>query len=680
MSESRARYGWESDFPAFRDAPPRQVREELQAFVADASPEQRRAWAAAIPPLQGEVEEVLRASSVARRFGAILEYELPMDARRPDVLFLVGAGVMVVELKGKTGPTQADLDQVAAYARDLRAYHAECAGREVMPVLVPTRATGYLGESQGVHVAGPDALDALVLALAERREAPPISRERFLAESAYRPLPTLVEAARELFTAHTLRRVHRAAASTDPAVEEIARIVHQAALTGSRHLVLVTGVPGAGKTLVGLRTVHARYLDDLTESRDGAQPTVPAVFLSGNGPLVEVLQHELRDAGGGGRTFVRAVRDYVARYARSATLVPPEHVVIFDEAQRAHDALQVAEVHGRRGRVTKRAGGRRRAAARSEDAPGPASASHAARSEPELFVEFSGRVPGWSVVVGLIGGGQEIHIGEEGGLAQWRTAVEGQAHGRGQDWTVHAPPAAAPAFAGSAVPLVVRDALNLDTEIRFHLARDLHRWVAGLLGDAGGAGDALGASAPAEHELSALADALEAAGLHLRLTRSLAVARQYLRDRYGADRRARFGLVASSRDRALAALGVPNDWASTRHVRFGPWYGGGDDDPESCRHLTSCVTEFGAQGLELDATLLAWGTDFVRDGGRWSNAGARGYRRGAHVRDPFRLRLNAYRVLLTRGRDGCVAFVPPLPALDETHAYLQASGFRSLDG
>jgi len=90
------------------------------------------------------------------------------------------------------------------------------------------------------------------------------------------------------------------------------------------------------------------------------------------------------------------------------------------------------------------------------------------------------------------------------------------------------------------------------------------------------------------------------------------------------------------------------------------------------------VTEFGAQGLELDAVILAWGTDFVRADGRWSNTKARGYRRNAHVRDPFQLRMNAYRVLLTRGRDATVVFVPPLAELDETCRYLTDNGFRLL--
>jgi hypothetical protein len=382
-----------------------------------------------------------------------------MEARRPDVVLLVGAVVMVVELKGKTHPSQADVDQAAAYARDLRCYHRECADRPVVPVLVPTRARGYQQSMDGVHVVGPDALDALVSRLAGEHPEPLVDRARLLAESAYRPLPTLVEAARELFESGEVRVIHRARAATDPAVDEISRIVHQAALTRSRHLVLVTGVPGAGKTLVGLRTVHARYLDDLAVPRADGKPTAPAVFLSGNGPLVEVLQYELGGGGGGGKTFVRGVKDYVTRYSSRKDAVPPEHVLIFDEAQRAFDAEMMAAKHGTR----------------------------ASRSEPEQFVEFADRVPEWCVVVGLIGGGRR----------------------------------------------------------------------------------------------------------------------------------------STSARRAASGIGGR------------------------------------------------------RSRGRAGRRSGRGYKRGAPVRDPFTRRRNAYRVLLTRGRDGCVAFVPPLPLLDETFEHLRACGVEA---
>jgi hypothetical protein len=145
------------------------------------------------------------------------------------------------------------------------------------------------------------------------------------------------------------------------------------------------------------------------------------VFLSGNGPLVEVLQYELRDAGGGGRTFVRGVKDYVKRYTTNNKIIPPEHVLVYDEAQRAFDAAMVASKH-------------------------PLLAE-SARSEPELFVDFAERIPEWCVVVGLIGGGQEIHTGEEAGIVQWADAIG--ASPLRHDWIIHGPPAHVETFSDS---------------------------------------------------------------------------------------------------------------------------------------------------------------------------------------------------------------------------------------
>jgi len=114
-------------------------------------------------------------------------------------------------------------------------------------------------------------------------------------------------------------------------------------------------------------------------------------------------------------------------------------------------------------------------------------------------------------------------------------------------------------------------------------------------------------------------------------------------------------------------------------MRLGPWYGDGEESRRSCRHLRECVTELGAQGLELDGVLLAWGIDLVWDGDAWSNARAKRHARSAHVRDHFQLRVNAYRVLLTRGRDGAVIFVPPVPELDATAGRLQGHGVKVLN-
>jgi hypothetical protein len=636
-----AKRGWDSDFVRFTATPCTAIVAKLRAFLTDASREQVHAWDDSIPRLQAEVEQVREVREDAARYTAILEYQLPLESRRADVIFLLRENVVVIEIKGKSRPSDADIDQAHAYARDLRCYHAECENRQVHALLVPTGARGDLGWHRGVRICGPDALDKVVGEYDVQGHGEILDPRRFLSGDAYRPLPTLVAAARELFTNGTLRRIKRAAAATDGAVSAVSAIVHDAARTRTRHLLLLTGVPGAGKTLVGLRLVHSHFIDDLAVPRAGGKPTAPAVFLSGNGPLVEVLQYELRDAGGGGRTFVRGVKDYVKHYSGRAARVPSEHVLVYDEAQRAYDAAMVAAKHP--------------------------DMAQTARSEPELFVEFAERIPEWCVVVGLIGGGQEIHTGEEAGTVQWADAIN--ASSGKADWIVHGPPALLETFAG--IPYRADSVLNLNQSLRSHLSFRVHEYVAGIV-----------SSHPAPSEAQAqLANVLMSEGHDLRISRDLDAAEKYLRERYAENTDARFGLVASSRDRDLVRFRVPNDFQSTKRLRYGPWYG--DDETTSggysCRHLRDCVTEFGAQGLELDAVLLAWGTDFMRDGNGWNIDRARGYKRGGpKVRSPWQLRANAYRVLLSRARDATVVFVPPLPELNLTYEYLVGSGFRPL--
>ena len=320
------------------------------------------------------------------------------------------------------------------------------------------------------------------------------------------------------------------------------------------------------------------------------------------------------------------------------SLVPNENVVIFDEAQRAHDADRVSEVHRARGQ----------------------------QSEPELLIEFAERHRDWAVVVGLIGSGQEIHVGEEGGIGLWVQALR-DSMARGS-WHVHGPRTMQEAFDG--LDFSVDETLSLVQTIRAHLATELHEFVRRLLQRRPDAPECV----------LPLAQRLEREGHDLRITRRLDQAKAYLKDRYANHAEARFGLVASSRDKDLeGACGIPNGWNATRLVKYGPWY----NDPEnhgegrSCRHQNTCVTEFGAQGLELDAVLLAWGTDFVLQNGSWSNERARGYKAPGPT-NPWQLRANAYRVLLTRGRDAHVVFVPELRCLDETYKHFVACGFRPL--
>src|SRR3990170_617825 len=232
------------------------------------------------------------------------------------------------------------------------------------------------------------------------------------------------------------------------------------------------------------------------------------------------------------------------------------YVVVFDEAQRAWDAAKVAREH--RGST-----------------PG---------SEPEHLVKFAERIPEWSVIVGLIGSGPEINDGEEAGLEQWRWALEAAASPT--EWTIVAPPESAGVFAGLS-RVRSEPALRLDTELRYHAASVVHRFVDGLLTDV------------RIDDLRSMAHVLEQERYHLRITRDLDCARQYLLDRYADNPDARFGLIASSRDRDLPRFGVPNTWNATKSVRKGPWFCDGDEERfgRSCRSLRDCVTEFGCQGV-----------------------------------------------------------------------------------
>ena len=152
--------GWASPLSDFVSQPPHSISEALQRFVEDASPSQIRAWDDSIPPLQRESQQISEVAS--GNPVAIMEYQLPMEFRRADFVLLARGAVFVLELKGKDQPTRADIDQAAGYARDLRAYHAACADREVWPVLVPMRSKSAKRTVDGVTIIGPDSIDEFV--------------------------------------------------------------------------------------------------------------------------------------------------------------------------------------------------------------------------------------------------------------------------------------------------------------------------------------------------------------------------------------------------------------------------------------------------------------------------------------------------------------------------------------
>ena len=220
-------------------------------------------------------------------------------------------------------------------------------------------------------------------------------------------------------------------------------------------------------------------------------------------------------------------------------------------------------------------------------------------------------------------------------------------------------------FSGTKAKFNGYDELHLAKSVRFHFAAGLSDWAASVVGDA---------ASPSE--LSELAKNLTREGYQIRITRSLDRARQFLWEKYRHTPDARFGLLASSRDKNLELTGVD----ASRFLRTGPWYSEPEHSPSSCRRLQEAITEFSAQGLELDHTIVVWGNDFLKKDGRWDDSKARQYQKKSAVKDPLQLRRNAYRVLLTRGREGMILCLPTIITdLDETYSFLVEAGCEVLD-
>lgn len=644
--------GWMGKFPVFKASSPEELLLRLRGFVEDASPQQVTAWENSIPALQGEVGHVLDRRDEAKDYSALLEYIMPMEARRADAIFLLNGRVLVLEYKGYGRMDWADIDQANHYLTTLRNFHRTCHGRPVDAVLVLMGAKmAAVSDHSGVHICGPQEVHKLVLDLCSKSTGAVIDLKDFTSADSYQPLPSLMVTVRQLIKERSLRRVHRSAAKTDTALTIIERVAESTASAKRRSLILLSGAPGTGKTLVGIRVAVSERINRLALPRPGQANPQAAIFLSGNGPLVNVLKYEFKRHHADARAFIRSVRDYVEHYSRRDR-VPPEHVLIFDEAQRAWDAHKVQEAH--------------------EDPT--------LKSEPEMFIQFSEKVPEWCAVLGLIGSGQEIHSGEEGGIGQWADAIRNSP--RSEEWDIHGPERFRKAFEslGLGLRYHVHDDLHLDKSIRFHSAVDLHDWVAGLVDET-----------KTDDQLRQIAFCCRANGLALRVTRSLDVAKRYLWGRYIKDQDARFGLVMSSRDKALAAEGVPQ---VSRFAPVGEWYADDEVNPNSCRRLREAITQFEAQGLELDAALVCWGSDFrwVNDAklvadrdatsgqiSNWDESLGKKWRKNTKIHNPLALRRNTYRVLLTRGRQGSVIFVPPRAEFDATYDKLVAAGCETLD-
>ena len=593
-------------------------------------------------------------------FTLYFEFSIPRMGKRADAVVVIGDGIFVIEFKiGSDTFDRHAIEQVEDYALDLKNFHEGSHNLSIVPILVATRAAVSRDVQLELaldQVAAPlclavTDLGAVIRMIAAHHKAP-FDTTRWAA-SGYRPTPTIVEAARALYARHEVADITRSdadAINLGRTQDIIAGVIEDAKVYHRKAVCFVTGVPGAGKTLAGL---------NIATQRSEAHADEHATFLSGNGPLVDVLREALaRDQSQRTgrskanvqrevRAFIQNIHHFRDDYAGN-TAIPSEHVVVFDEAQRAWTKNQASKFM-----QTKRG------------------VADFDMSEPEFLLSVMDRHADWCTVVCLIGGGQEINTGEAG-LSEWMAAIRD----RFPHWQVHASAQIvqpdydlnhdARAFiAGEQVSL--HDDLHLGVSMRSFRAESLSDFISHLLnGDAEAARQA--------HE--------KLKNYPIHLTRDLAVAKVWLRTTARGSER--YGLVASSGAQRLRPEGI--------HIKAAidppNWFLNDRTDVRSSFYLEEVASEFDVQGLELDFTGVCWDADWRYVGDAWQAWNFKGTK-WQSVNDRFR-RLylkNAYRVILTRARQGMVIFVPegdnadhtrPKCFYDETFAFLESCGLQAL--
>jgi len=593
---------------------------------------QRDSWLYQIDELQRELTGL--AGTV------FFEYAIPRMGKRVDVIVVCGPAIFVIEYKVGEGrhPSHA-VDQVTDYALDLKNFHETSHQSFVIPVLMATEAraiqitpklTPHRDRFFKTILSNGKSFNELIRAVHDVIGNVPCIDGITWEAGAYRPTPTIIEAATALYNGHSVAEISRSdagGAELARTTQVIGELIADARTNSYKAICFVTGVPGAGKTLIGLN-VATKHFDNENE--------LYSVFLSGNGPLVKILQEALardkvaRELTAGNRIrkgaahsevkmFIQNVHHYRDEYLRNPD-PPIDHVALFDEAQRAWNLEQTsAFMRNKKG------------------------LRNFQRSEPEFLLSCVDRHPDWGVVVCLVGGGQEINTGEAG-ISEWISALNRSF----PDWHVYISDRLHDAEFGAGEVLGQLETRNhVKFDPRLHLSVSMRSFrsehVSQLVKEVLDL-DQAGANAT----LSLLS-----ARYPIVLTRHLDKAKEWLRNMARGSER--FGIVVSSQANRLKPLAID--------VRLKPnpihWFLSGKDDVRSSYYLEDVATEFDVQGLELDWVCVAWDADFRHSNNGWSHHAFRGSR-WQRVQKPQRQTYlkNAYRVLLTRARQGMVIVVP----------------------
>ena len=594
------------------------------------------------------------------------EFAIPRMGKRVDNIVIINDIVFVIEFKvGDGGYEKYAIEQAIDYTIDLKNFHEGSHHSKLIPVLVATNAENYkepisnvichnsVAKSNQYNIA--DTLKTFI-----NYNSKPINIE-YWGNSIYKPTPTIVEAAQALYKGHNVKEITRSDSGTinlSKTADCINTVIETSKSKNLKSICFVTGVPGAGKTLAGLNIAVERMKADEDEH---------AVFLSGNGPLVDVLREALtrdevltakdkgekvtkKQAAIKTNAFIQNIHHFRDEYLKDELNAPIEKVVVFDEAQRAWTKHQVSSFMKRKKGV--------------EDFD---------MSEPEFLIDVMNRHSDWCTIVCLIGGGQEINTGEAG-LEEWISSLKNHF----PDWNIH--------YSGSIINsdnyLKSEDSKNWlvkngISEFELHLSVSVRSFRSEKL------------SSFIHELLNIKTDNAKIIYSEIKehypiiLTRTLDKAKDWLRNQ--AKGSERIGLISSSSARRLRPLGID----VKNEISAPNWFLNNSQDIRSSYFLEEVATEFDIQGLEIDWACVAWGGNFHMNNTDWKYQNFKGTKWQNINKDVDKEYLkNTYRVLLTRARQGMVIFIPessnldhtrPSEFYDRTFEYLKKIGIKEIE-
>lgn len=600
---------------------------------------QRNAWIAEVTILK---------NSLAQLQGCYLafEYAIPRMGKRVDVVILYQGVVFVLEFKvGERAYPSAAIEQGLDYSVDLKNFHEQSHKRAIVPIIVATEAPDrnpefdkYPDRVYHPTRSNKENFVSHIRQIADTvNEGNPLIPDDWL-DSIYKPTPTIIEAAQALYKGHSVEEISRSDSGTinlGATSDTISEIINLSKINKRKSICFITGVPGAGKTLAGLNIANERHNVDEGEH---------AVFLSGNGPFVEVLQealarNEVLEKKGTEEkvTKVQALTKTKAfiqniHHFRDDALQnekpPIERVAVFDEAQRAWTLEQTKSFMARKKGI------------QGFD-----------MSEPEFLISVLDRHEDWASVICLIGGGQEINTGETG-LPEWFSAIQKNY----PHWDVYVSNKLTDQeytngeniySALTDKQLTVKNELHLSVSVRSYRSEKLASFVKTFLDSK---------SDEARSIFEQLKD-----DYPIVVTRNIETAKQWLKSKARGGEG--LGLTASSGAYRLKPYGI--------HVKSAiepkTWFLNSKSDVRSAGFLEDVATEFDIQGLELDWTCIAWDANLRKMNDGWEFKNFRGTE-WQNINDAVRRRylLNTYRVLLTRARQGMIIFIPEGDESDRT--------------